>query len=97
MAEKVPLIQNKKMDADIAVSGLKQIKPPALVYNVTIELDPKVFKKVKNDSLMISEFHKAAGQSCARGLERPRLTWIRRRLVARVFEKKPPNWQRQDH
>ena len=61
MAEKMQLT-NKKMDADIAVSGLKQIKPPALVYNVVIELDSKIFKEVKADSHIQAEFYDAAGE-----------------------------------
>ena len=61
MSEKLVLIANRKMDSDIAVN-LKQIKPPALVYNVSVVLDSKVAKEAQKDAIMMQEFHDSASK-----------------------------------
>ncbi|GJQ29788.1 MAG: hypothetical protein HBSAPP03_16720 [Phycisphaerae bacterium] len=47
------------MDADVAVSGNKIVKPPKLAFKVEIELDDKVLKLVQKDSILLKEMNEA--------------------------------------
>lgn len=48
------------MAKDYAVSGLKVIKPPKLSFKVEVDFDDKVFKMVKDDSILLGEMNAAA-------------------------------------
>lgn len=48
------------MDADITVPGLKILIPPKLQFKVEVEFDDKIFKKIKDDSIILDEMNGAA-------------------------------------
>src|SRR5262249_49777600 len=51
---------DRKMDKDVAVRGLKFLKPPELTYTVVITFDNKVYKSVQDDAYMIQEMYTKA-------------------------------------
>ena len=52
---KIEIMPKKRMDADIAVSGVRYVVPPKMTFEVRVEFDNKIFKQVKDDSLLIGE------------------------------------------
>lgn len=54
------ILHYPNMEKDYAVSGLKVIKPPKMSFKVEVVFDDKVYKQVKDDSIIIEEMEDAA-------------------------------------